>query len=110
MSVFEGVDADGDSEGRLLVGGLRSRQLVVVDLYGPDDDPPEEGSRYVEDWMDGAYTAVARRTLQDGLGRIRHVGRAPDGALYAITSNRDGRARGGFPRDEDDVLVRLEWP
>jgi glucose/arabinose dehydrogenase len=61
--------------------------------------------------VDGrAYTAVARRTLQDELGRIRHVGRAPDGTLYAITSNRDGRARGGFPRDEDDVLVRLEWP
>jgi hypothetical protein len=27
--------------------------------------------------------------------------------VYAITSNRDGRAEGAFPRETDDVLVRL---
>lgn len=105
MSVHE--DSPPESDERLLLAGLRSQQLIVVDLFEEDDQLPEEGTRYDEDWMDDAYTAVARRSLQDELGRIRHIGRAPDGDLYAITSNRDGRAGGPFPRDDDDVLVRL---
>lgn len=100
-------DDASESNGRLLVGGLRSQQLIVVELFEEGEKLPEEGTRYDDDWLDEAYTAVARRTLQDEIGRIRHVERAPDGTPYAITSNRDGRAGGRFPRDEDDVLVRL---
>lgn len=100
-------DDASESNGRLLVGGLRSQQLIVVELFEESEELPEEGTRYDDDWLDEAYTAVARRTLQDEIGRIRHVERAPDGTPYAITSNRDGRAGGRFPRDEDDVLVRL---
>jgi glucose/arabinose dehydrogenase len=44
------------------------------------------------------------QVLLDGLGRIRNVAVAPDGALYLITSNTDGR---GDVRDGDDRLVRL---
>lgn len=43
-------------------------------------------------------------TLVDDLGRVRHVEVGPDGALYALTNNTDGR---GDPADNDDRLVRL---
>ncbi|WP_082571554.1 PQQ-dependent sugar dehydrogenase [Agromyces sp. Root1464] len=38
------------------------------------------------------------------LGRIRDVAAAPDGALWLITNNTDGR---GSPRDGDDRLYRV---
>ena len=47
--------------------------------------------------------------MYDGTyGRLRHVEQGPDGALYLLTSNRDGRAPGEFPREGDDRLVRIE--
>ncbi len=44
------------------------------------------------------------QVLLDGLGRIRNVAVGPDGGLYLVTSNTDGR---GDLRDGDDRLVRL---
>ncbi|PKQ17809.1 MAG: glucose sorbosone dehydrogenase [Actinobacteria bacterium HGW-Actinobacteria-8] len=44
------------------------------------------------------------QVLLDGLGRIRNVAVGPDGGLYLITSNTDGR---GDLREGDDRLVRL---
>ncbi|QLG61257.1 PQQ-dependent sugar dehydrogenase [Halorarum salinum] len=95
---------------RLLVGGLNSQQLLVATLTPPDAEPPPvgDGRRFDADWLDDAYTVTAHARLGDELGRVRHVEQGPDGALYAITSNRDGRAREPFPRERDDVLVRLE--
>ncbi len=46
----------------------------------------------------------APETLLDGLGRIRNVSLGPDGGLYLVTSNTDGR---GDLRSGDDRLVRL---
>jgi len=95
---------------RFVVGGLASQSIWVVTLTPPGrDQPPLEGEarRYDADWLHPAYTATAHRVLQDELGRVRHVAQSPTGDLYAITSNRDGRARGEFPRENDDVLVRL---
>ena len=43
----------------------------------------------------------------DGLGRLRHVELGPDGALWVVTNNTDGR---GSPRDGDDRIVRLTPP
>jgi glucose/arabinose dehydrogenase len=42
--------------------------------------------------------------LLDDLGRVRHIERGPDGALYALTNNTDGR---GDPGELDDRIVRL---
>jgi hypothetical protein len=42
--------------------------------------------------------------LLDDLGRLRLASLGPDGALYLLTSNRDGR---GTPVAEDDRLVRI---
>jgi glucose/arabinose dehydrogenase len=98
-------------QNRFLVGGLISQSLWAVTLTPPGADlPPADGEdayRYDAGWMDSSYTATAHRLLRDELGRIRHVARSPDGGLYAITSNRDGRAETPFPRESDDVLVRL---
>ena len=45
---------------------------------------------------------------EDGsLGRLRDVVAGPDGALYLLTSNRDGR---GDPRPGDDRIYRLVIP
>ena len=38
------------------------------------------------------------------MGRIRDVAMGPDGYLYLITSNTDGK---GFPDASDDKLLRI---
>ena len=95
---------------RLLVGCLVSQRLKVFTLTPPSGAQPplgESSVRHDADWLEGGFTATAHDALADELGRIRHVAQGPDGGLYAITSNRDGRARGRFPTDYDDALVRL---
>ncbi|MCY4077543.1 MAG: PQQ-dependent sugar dehydrogenase [Acidobacteria bacterium] len=44
------------------------------------------------------------RLLQSRYGRLRDVVTGPDGALYVLTSNRDGR---GSPSADDDRILRL---
>jgi len=51
---------------------------------------------------------VAEQTLLTGrFGRLRTVREGPDGALYVLTSNRDGR---GTPRAGDDRVLRITLP
>jgi glucose/arabinose dehydrogenase len=57
--------------------------------------------------IDGERVTLDQPLLEGRLGRLRTVVAAPDGALYALTSNRDGR---GSPRDGDDRVVRIEPP
>ena len=45
-----------------------------------------------------------QESILGGLGRIRDVNQGPDGFLYVLTSNTDGK---GFPDDADDKLVRI---
>lgn len=49
--------------------------------------------------------ADAGDALVGELGRLRDVAVGPDGALWILTQNTDGR---GTPRDGDDRLVRIE--
>ncbi|MEM3096405.1 MAG: PQQ-dependent sugar dehydrogenase [Nitrososphaerota archaeon] len=44
------------------------------------------------------------KLLKSRLGRLRDVVEGPDGALYVLTSNRDGR---GVPAQNDDKIVRI---
>lgn len=93
-------------QNRFLTGGLISQRINVVTAF--DGDPPEiGGQRFTADWQHPEYDAVAHRLFEDELGRIRHVEQGPDGDLYAITSNRDGRASDAFPKEGDDRLVRI---
>jgi len=39
-------------------------------------------------------------------GRLRTVQVGPDGMLYLLTSNRDGR--GDTPADNDDRVIRID--
>jgi glucose/arabinose dehydrogenase len=54
---------------------------------------------------DGA--AGTPRVALDGLGRLRDVELGPDGALWVVTNNTDGR---GTPRAGDDRVVRIAVP
>ena len=51
-----------------------------------------------------SVVASDERLLEGRFGRLRDVMTGPDGALYLITSNRDGR---GTPADDDDRVIRL---
>ena len=75
-------------QGRLLFAALRGQRIVWVDFQEPD------------------YQHVQR---EDSIfvrlhGRIRDVVLGPDGHLYFLTNNLDGRGR---PREGDDLLLRI---
>lgn len=75
--------------GDLFVSTLKSESLIRIRLR------KKGGSLVVntiERWFTGKY------------GRIRDVTAGPDGALYFLTSNRDGR---GTPRPGDDTIYRI---
>ena len=48
--------------------------------------------------------AKSQTSILSGIGRIRDVAVGPDGYLYLITSNTDGK---GFPDASDDKLLRI---
>ncbi len=45
-----------------------------------------------------------QKLFQDEFGRIRDVQTGPDGFLYLLTSNQDGR---GIPKTNDDQILRI---
>lgn len=110
-SVFYTGDAVPSWSNRMMIGALGSQQIVAATLTPPGGELPpvgETGRRFDADWFDDAYTVTAHPVMQNVLGRVRHLEQGLDGQLYAVTSNRDGRAKDPFPRPRDDVLVRLE--
>lgn len=83
--VYKG-DAIGAWRGDVIVGTLGSRHLHHIELGD-----------------DGAVTGH-HVYLADRFGRLRTVAEGPDGALYVLTSNCDGR--GDCP-DSGDVILRI---
>jgi glucose/arabinose dehydrogenase len=59
------------------------------------------GERLYRIGLDGSDPTAL---LVDDYGRLRHVARAPDGSLWVLTSNRDGR---GDPVSADDRIIRI---
>lgn len=82
MTLLEG-SAIPQWDGQLLVAALRGERLWRV----PVDDPD-----------------AAEALLVGELGRLRTARQAPDGSVWLLTSNRDGR---GSPTEADDRIVRL---
>jgi len=74
----------------LVAAALKGQRLWVVPLDGK-----------------GGLAGEPRSILQGKFGRLRHVARAPDGTLWVLTSNRDGR---GEPAPEDDRIIRILPP
>jgi quinoprotein glucose dehydrogenase len=81
-------------KGDLFVAALGGGALVRI------KQPPDDGG----DTVIGIEYWFARDPDDAVLGRIRDVVNGPDGALYILTSNRDGR---GAPRPGDDRIYRL---
>jgi len=84
----------GHLKGDLFIATLRSESLIRVRLK-------REGGDYkvirIERWFTAGY--------KNGVyGRIRDVVEGPDGFLYFLTNNRDGR---GSPRPGDDRIYRI---
>jgi quinoprotein glucose dehydrogenase len=81
-------------QGDLYIATLRSEALIRLKLL-------RSGRRF-------SVTAIERLFAEnedDGVrGRLRDAASGPDGALYVLTSNRDGR---GSPRHGDDKILRL---
>jgi glucose/arabinose dehydrogenase len=53
---------------------------------------------------DGGEVVGEPSVALDGYGRLRDAVAAPDGSLWVLTNNTDGR---GSPRDGDDLLLRI---
>ncbi len=73
-------------EGNIFTAGLRGQRLWRLAI---DES--------------GAVTEQ-EALLQNEAGRLRHVAQAPDGSLWVLTNNRDGR---GSPIQSDDRILRL---
>ncbi len=71
-------------ENKMIMATLRASNLFTFDIN-------EEGIE-------------SRKSILSGLGRLRDVNEGPDGNLYVITSNTDGK---GFPDRFDDKLLRI---
>jgi aldose sugar dehydrogenase len=80
----------GPWAGSLLFTGLRGQTLYRVVLDSNDPRKVEKFERY----------------FYRQFGRLRDIVEGPDGNLYLLTSNRDGR---GSPKDDDDRVIRLSF-
>ena len=71
-------------ENSLVLASLRASQLFNLEIYDEE--------------------VKSQTIILSGMGRIRDVAVGPDGYLYLITSNTDGK---GFPDASDDKLLRI---
>jgi len=80
----------GPWSGSLLFTGLRGQTLY----------------RVVIDSNDPRKAVMQDRLFSRQFGRLRDIAEGPDGNLYMLTSNRDGR---GNPKEDDDRVIRLSF-
>lgn len=81
--------------GDLFVSTLRSETLIRVALA-------RAGESYRVERIERWFAQGPAR-----LGRLRDAVAGPDGALYVLTNNRDGRGR---PREGDDRILKITPP
>jgi glucose/arabinose dehydrogenase len=65
------------------------------------------GARLQRVTIEGDRVVHEQSLFEGEYGRLRGVVEGPDGALYLLTSNRDGR---GSPADEDDRIIKVTPP
>lgn len=80
--------------GDLYIATLRSEALMRIELA-------TEADGYEVRAIEGLF---AESRYNGTYGRLRAAVAGPDGALYLLTSNRDGR---GNPREGDDKILRI---
>lgn len=78
----------GPWKNNLLIANLRGEQLLRVVLT-----------------EDGTSVHSAGSLFKNEYGRLRTVVEGPDGSIYVLTNNRDGRGR---PQKGDDKIIRLK--
>ena len=86
-SEFYSGDKIPDWEGKYFVATLRGAHLHMIDFD-----------------LENEKIVSHEKLLQDEFGRLRDVATGPDGFLYILTSNQDGR---GSPEAGDDKILRI---
>lgn len=84
-----GITVADDAVWMAALRGERLWEIPITRLTGEDENPLTGSPRV---WYDGEY------------GRLRTVVTAPDGTLWLVTGNTDGR---GEPREDDDQILQL---
>lgn len=79
-------------KGDLFVATLKSQALLRIRFEKSGDKPVRIERWFAHDYNAGKY------------GRLRDIVEGPDGALYLLTNNRDGR---GDPKPGDDMIYRI---
>jgi len=113
----------------IVIGGEHDPKYVDSIIHSGDDTwAPSGGSFYnsgnIPDWTNKFFIATLRGShlrmldldleknkvissealFQNSFGRLRDASMGPDGNLYLLTSNRDGR---GSPEENDDRILKI---
>jgi glucose/arabinose dehydrogenase len=110
---YSGAGLPANRSGPLVESGTSTWAPSGIAWYSPAKD--EAGSLYLAELRGQALRRfivdpadpgrlVSQEVVLSGVGRLRDAHAAPDGCLWALTSNRDGR---GSPRPGDDKVIAL---